>query len=139
MRKNEPSFLLDLYYDGYVRHNNTFVRLVNNLGSPLIRNKRQDYFCIKPSGIRGWTNEVMKTVFQLYKLFHDGIIPCKLFPWCRNSDSVLQSQSDFVPINPTPEICLHKPWKRCDCDELCPFALLWKNWNLVGYVPKLRE
>lgn len=130
MRITKPSYLLDLCNDGYVRQNATFHRLVSNLGSPLIRNKRQDYFSIKPNGISGWTNEALKSVSQIHELLHDGKLQCSLYPWCVKEDPT------FEPINPTVEVCLHKPWERCKCDDLCPFAMLWKNWNLIGYIPK---
>lgn len=139
MRINEPSFLLDLCNDGYARLNNTFSRLVNNLGSPLIRNMRQDYFSIKPDGIGGWTSEVMKSVSQIHELLHDGKLQCSLYPWCVNSDNEQKEEPAFEPINPSIEICLHKPWERCNSNDLCPFAMLWKNWNLVGYIPKIVE
>jgi len=134
-RLKEPTFLLDLAYDGYVRHNDTFRRLVSNLGSPLIRNKQQEYFSIKPNGIKGWTCEVMKSVKQIHDLLHDGMMNCSLYPWCVNSDRELAGTDGYVPIEPTIEVCLHKPWERCECKELCPFAMLWKNWYLVGHIP----
>ena len=136
MRTTEPNYLLDLCNDGYVRFNETFCRLVNILGSPLIRNMRQDYFCIKPKGINGWTNEVMKSVSMIHELLHDGKLQCSLYPWCVNTDKEQKDVPEFVPINPTVEVCLHKPWERCNCNDLCPFAMLWKNWNLGGYIPK---
>lgn len=137
MRTNESTYLLDLYYDGYIRTNNTFQRVVSNLGTPLIRNKRQDYFCIKPEGINGWTNEVMKSVSQIYELLRYAKLQCGLYPWCINSDNEQKDSPEFEPINPTVEICLNKPWERCNGDNLCPFAMLWKNWNLIGYTPKI--
>ena len=139
MRINEPSYLLDLCYDGYIRYNDTFRRLVYNLGSPLIRNMRQDYFCIKPNGISGWTNEVLKSVSQIHELLHDAKFQCSLYPWCVNSDNEQKEETAFEPINPTIEVCLHKPWERCYSNDLCPFAILWKNWNLVGYIPQKDE
>ena len=139
MRINEPSYLLDLCNDGYIRYNETFRSLVNNLGSPLIRNMKQDYFSIKPKGISGWTNEVMKSVSQIHELLHDAIFQCSLYPWCVNSDKEKQGEPTYTPINPTVEICLHKPWERCRNIDLCPFAILWKNWGLAEYIPKKKN
>ena len=136
MRTTEPSFLLDLCNDGYVRFNDTFSRLVYNLGSPLIKNKSQDYFCIKPKGINGWTNEVLKSVSMIHELLHDGKLQCSLYPWCLNTDKEQNEEPEFVPINPTIEVCLNKPWERWSFNDLCPFAILWKNWGLGGYIPK---
>lgn len=136
MRTEDPSVFLDLYYDGNARQNETFIRIVNNLGTPLIRNARQDYFCITPQGISGWTNEVMKSVSQIHELLHDGILKCGLYPWCVKSDKKLEGQQDVEFIKPTEEICLHKPWERCNSNSWCPFAMLWENWGLVGYEPR---
>lgn len=132
---NEPTFLLDLVYDDDARSNETFMWLINSLGSPLIRNKQQEYFSIKPTGISGWTCEIMKSIRQIHDLLHDGTIQCSLYPWCANSDKNLKDEPNFKPINPTPEVCLKKPWERCSYVNLCPFAMLWKNWNLMGYIP----
>jgi len=31
--------------------------------------------------------------------------------------------------------CYMKPWKHVNDTYLCPYAMLWRHWNLQGYVP----
>lgn len=125
LRLERPTFLLDMIYDGDIRSNSTFAELISSIGTPLMRNKRQQYFSIKPHGQTGYSVEINKSVKQIYSILHEAMFQCELFPWCKNSD-----------ICPDERVCLHKPWERCGCKELCPTAMLWKNWGLVGYVPE---
>ena len=125
LRLKRPAFLLDLVYDGNARRNATLADIIQSIGTPLMRNKRQDYFTIKPNGQTGYSVEINKSVKQIYSILHEAKFQCELFPWCYNSD-----------INPDEKVCLHRPWDRCSHEELCPTAMLWKNWGLEGYVPK---
>lgn len=90
-----------------------------------MRNKRQQYFSIKPYGQTGYSVEINKSVKQIYSILHEAEFQCELFPWCNNSS-----------ICPDERVCLHKPWESCNYKELCPTAMLWKNWGLAGYVPE---
>lgn len=125
LRLERPAFLLDLVYDGDVRRNATFVEIIQTIGTPLMRNKRQEYFSIKPNEETGYSVEINKSVKQIYNILHEAKFQCELFPWCNNSG-----------IFPDEKVCLHRPWERCAHEELCPTAMLWKNWGLEGYVPE---
>jgi hypothetical protein len=48
-----------------------------------------------------------------------------MFDWCNKSP-------DLTPN----ELCKKSPWKKCEEKKLCPFALVWKHWNLAGRIPK---
>ena len=124
LRSNRPAFLLDMIYDGNARKNKTLAEIVNTIGTPLMRNKRQDYFSNKPNGQSGYSVEINKSVKQIYKILHEGDFQCELFPWCKISG-----------IEPDENVCLYKPWERCTCENLCPTAMLWYNWGLKGYIP----
>lgn len=123
LRTNTPHFIIDLCSIGQARTNSLFVDIVKNVGTPLMRDKRQEYFSVKPDGYNGFNVELLKAVKQLYNILHDGNIACELYPWCNDSNG----------IKPTPDICLKKPWDRCNMRELCPVALLWRNWGLSNY------
>lgn len=125
LRLERPSFLLDMIYDGNARTNTTFVEIIHSIGTPLMRNKQQEYFSIKPSEQTGYSVEINKSVKQIYSILHDANFQCELFPWCKNSG-----------ISPDEKVCLHRPWERCKHNELCPTAMLWKNWGLMGYIPE---
>lgn len=122
-------FLIELCSMGQARTNSLFADIVKNVGTPLMRDMRQEYFSIKPDGYNGFNVELLKAVKQLYNILNDGKIDCELYPWCKNSNG----------INPTIDICLSKPWERCKKPDLCPVALLWKNWGLSEYTFKKDE
>lgn len=128
LRLERPAFLLDMAYGSNGRKNATIAEIINTIGTPLMRNKRQEYFSIKPSGQSGYSVEINKSVKQIYKILHNADFQCELFPWCNSSK-----------IYPDENICLHRPWERCDNKELCPTAMLWKNWGLLGYIPKKKN
>lgn len=129
LRTKTPHFLIELCSMGQARTNSLFADIVKNVGTPLMRDMRQEYFSIKPDGYNGFNVELLKAVKQLYNILHDGKIDCELYPWCKNSNG----------INPTIDICLSKPWERCKKPDLCPVALLWKNWGLSEYTFKKDE
>ena len=70
-------FLIDLVTIGQARTNNLFADIVKNIGTPLMRNKRNEYFSVKPNG---FNVEILKAVKQIYKMLHDGEIACELYP-----------------------------------------------------------
>ena len=124
LRMERPAFLLDMIYDGNARQSTTLAEIINSIGTPLIRNKCQDYFSIKPAGHHGYSVEIIKSVKQIYKILHEGDFQCELFPWCNKSGITTDENK-----------CLHSPWEMSACAELCPTAMLWKNWGLMGFVP----
>lgn len=124
LRMERPAFLLDMIYDGNARQSSTLAEIINSIGTPLIRNKCQDYFSIKPAGHYGYSVEIIKSVKQIYKILHEGDFQCELFPWCNKSGITTDENK-----------CLHSPWEMSACPELCPTAMLWKNWGLMGFVP----
>ncbi len=132
IRKQTPSYLLDIIADSPVSTSGLFTEIVNDLGTPMMKNKQKDYYTIKPKGKLGWGVEVMKSVHQIYKILHDGNLQCSLYPWCLRSFQEHPEEK----LNPTEDKCLHTPWVRASEEELCPLGLLWKNWNLAPYYPK---
>lgn len=80
LRLERPAFLLDMVYDGNVRRNATFVEIIRTIGTPLMRNKRQEYFSIKPNGETGYSVEINKSVKQIYNILHEAKFQCELFP-----------------------------------------------------------
>lgn len=135
LRKETPSFLLDIIAEYPASSSELFMKIVNSLGTPMMKNKQKDYFIIKPEGKTGWSVEVLKSVHQIYKILHDGDFQCSLYPWCLQSYQVHPEEN----LNPTIEKCLRKPWVRASETELCPLGLLWKNWNLVKYSPEKKK
>lgn len=131
IRQQHPAYLLDIIADSPASSSNLFSEIVNNLGTPMMKNKQKEYFTIKPKGKNGWSVEVMKSVHQIYKILHDASFQCALYPWCQNSFKIHPDEKS----NPSVDKCLRKPWLRAKENELCPLGLLWKNWNLSSYIP----
>lgn len=46
--------------------------------------------------------------------------------WCMNSSKKIVDDK-----------CSQEPWSRIKDEKLCPYAVLWKHWNLSGYIPFL--
>lgn len=132
IRKQTPSYLLDIIADSPVSTSNLFAEIVNELGTPMMKNKQKDYYTVKPKGKFGWSVEVLKSVHQIYNILHDGNFQCSLYPWCLRSFQIHPEEN----LNPTTDKCLKTPWVRATEEELCPLGLLWKNWNLTSYYPK---
>lgn len=132
IRKQTPSYLLDIITESPVSSSKLFMEIVNDLGTPMMKNKQKDYYTIKPKGKNGWSVEVMKSVHQIYRILHDGNFQCSLYPWYLQSFHAHPEEK----LNPTADKCLYTPWVRASEKELCPLGLLWKNWNLELYHPK---
>lgn len=135
IRKQNPSYLLDIIADSPASTSGLFTKIVKELGTPMMKNKQKDYYTVKPQGKVGWSVEVLKSVHQIYKILHDGNFQCSLFPWYVRSFHEHPEEN----LNPTEDKCLHKPWVRASEAELCPLGLLWKNWNLASYYPKKKQ
>lgn len=131
IRKQTPSYLLDLIAESPVSTSTLFAEIINDLGTPMMKNKQKDYYAIKPKGKSGWSVEVLKSVHQIYEILHNGNFQCSLYPWCLRTHQERPEEK----LNPTLEICLHAPWIRASDKELCPLGLLWKNWGLSPYTP----
>jgi len=134
LRKQRPSYLLDIISTSPASSSELFMKIVNQLGTPMIKNKQKDYFAIKPYGQSGWSVEILKSVHQIYKILHDGDFQCSLYPWCLQTYHLRPEEK----LNPTEGKCLKMPWVRASEEELCPLGLLWKNWNMEHYCPKKR-
>lgn len=125
-RKNNPYFVLDIAKGNYIKQNQTFASFLNNIGSPLIGNDCNFYYRFQTTSGIDFSIEFFKAIHQLEQLFSTGKISCELYNWCSNSKET--SVDDR---------CKKSPWERCRDTKLCPYAVLWKHWDLEGYIPKL--
>lgn len=115
LRIRRPAFLLDIIYEGNARQSATLAEIINTIGTPLMRNKRQDYFTIKPDGQRGYSVEINKSVKQIYKILHEGVFSCELFPWCKIQEYPQTKRSACIDLgkcvlarNYAPLLCFGK-------------------------------
>lgn len=130
MRLNARSFLIDMAEIGLrnkrkLEKNDLFMMLYAQLGTPVIKDSESNYFITPPYQMAGNTAvSYFQAIQQFIYLFRDGNTCCSLYEWCeKSSDSHYDDR------------CIMEPWSRCDDERLCPFALLWKHWNLRGHTP----
>lgn len=124
MRIRHPFFFLDMTR-GKKNKDNTFLKYIaKNIGSPQMVNSLGKRFQLA-------TNrpvcrfEYLEVVRDIEKLFEEGKKKCSLRPWCKMSP-------DGGPVD---DRCDNAPWNRCNDEQLCPYGLLWRHWNLTDKEP----
>jgi len=122
-RKNDRYFLLKMARHQDLATNNYFGLCVCRAGTPLMSNNNDNYYKTPPNGMNNGTDvEYFKAFSQIEQLFSNGDKPCSLYKWCCKSS------------NSTPsKLCNSTPWKKVNDKSLCPYAILWKHWNLSKY------
>lgn len=134
LRTNVPQFITDILLFGQgkdVRKNQFFGYVLGMLGTPLIINE-EDFGAISlpihfsdPTFMPGF----FWAINQVLRVFADNKgIPCELKEHCKRS----------AAIDPDIKVdvrCDTAPWSRCYDKRLCPFAVIWRHWNLGGHVP----
>jgi len=119
-RCRKPYFMLDIVRDVDKDGISTELKIVaTDFKSPLMHNEDgeeytfgNDDFCM-----------FMKTLKQIIGLFDKGQDICEMYDWCSKSPQV-EVDDNF---------CYYSPWRMCEKEMLCPYAFLWKSWNLSGY------
>lgn len=122
-RKNDRYFLLKMARHHELSTNRAFEFCIYNVGTPLMSNNKGNYFKTPPNGMKVDTDvEYFKAFSQIEQLFSLGLKECSLYEWCCKS-----------PQSTPSELCLSAPWKKVQEKRMCPYALLWKHWNLSKY------
>lgn len=125
-REHDRYFLLKMARHNDLVTNGCWGYVVHEVGSPLMVNNNGDYFKIAQSGSSlGMDVEYFRAIREIETLFEKGKSSCDMYNWCKKSP------------NATPnELCKTAPWGKCMEGRLCPYALLWKHWNLKDREPK---
>lgn len=71
--------------------------------------------------------EYLRSIREINLLFEKGQIECSMLQWCQNS-----------PESTPNEKCKKEPWEKSKEQNLCPYAMLWKHWNLSNKKPRYR-
>ena len=122
LRLLHPYFFLEMARGGRDKKNAVLQIIANYIGSPQIINKLGKRFQLA-------TNrpickfEYLEAVKEIEALFEYGVKQCSLRPWCEMSP-------DGAPVD---ERCNQSPWERCNDNQLCPYGLLWRHWQLEDY------
>lgn len=124
-REKDRYFLLKMARISELVKNDCWDKTVNYVGTPLMSNNNEEYFRILQAGANSNMDvEYFKAIKQIVNLFETGNVKCDMFKWCTNSP------------NATPnEKCEKAPWLKTSEERLCPYALLWKHWNLSDKTP----
>lgn len=103
--------------------------MLHRIGSPLMSNNVEGHFFKIPYDgyVDGYDVEYFKAIYQIYRLFDKGIKECEMFKCCLQSHLVK-----------TDNRYLNSPWSTCNDKDLCPYAMLWKHWNLSKYAPQIK-
>lgn len=139
-RLSNPHFMIDLVRDGYALYNNTLRLLMNKLGTPVICDSRNEYSQIPQAGHKA--NESLQYflgVEQIYKCFNEGSTICELYEFCEytknHGEEIFgEGWQDQVPL--LDDNCWQSPWLKVNDVRLCPYALLWRHWNLGEWRPE---
>lgn len=139
-RTKLPSFVTDLllFNNGEdVRKNRCFVYLLSLVGSPLIVNENNEGAISLPIHFSDPTfmPGLFWTINQVLRVFaNERPVPCELKNHCLRSAS-----AEIDPEIKVDERCDTAPWSRCSDERLCPFATIWRHWNLSEHYPVFKQ
>ena len=125
-REHDKYFLLKMARHNDLIINDCWAYAVQEVGSPLMLNNKGAYFKIAQHGSSvGVDVEYFRAIRQIDMLFECGKTNCEMLEWCKNSPDVTPN-----------DLCSTTPWKKCLEEQLCPYALIWKHWDLKDREPK---
>jgi hypothetical protein len=134
IRRDIPSFFIDLVRFGKPNENNFFKLLLNSVGSPLVINSESDGsislpFNFKPTGVN-FNPGIFMAINQVLRIFYsEKPSACLLKDYC------LKSKETDLNLN-VDSNCDTAPWKKANEKNLCPVGQIWHHWALKDYSPK---
>ena len=121
--------MLDIAEEGGQASNKAFYELFNEFGLPFCTNDSHEGCFYHP---RINSSDLQLNLFlvvgQIYKILDDKPVACKLQEYCYKCKE--DRTGDVEPD----KRCL-SPWLRASDKQLCPFAFVWRHWNLAGREP----
>jgi len=127
-RENDRYFLLKMARCNDLLTNGCWGKIIHDVGTPLMCNNLGNYFKIPPHGTNiDMDVEYLRSIREINLLFEKGQIECSMLQWCQNS-----------PESTPNEKCKKEPWEKSKEQNLCPYAMLWKHWNLSNKKPRYR-
>lgn len=125
-RINNRYFMLDIARNGYALNNPILMDAIQKVGTPIILDSNEDYWLVCPRSYlrENYRIDYFPAIHEVYMTLAKGYDACSLYPWCEKSENVDQDDR-----------CVFKPWERAGDKYLCPYAMLWRHWNLTQYNP----
>ncbi len=127
IRLYDRYFLLESLRGGELYQNNKVQNLINEFGTPLMRNNKYEYTKIPLAGNDDWDVEHLQSSWEVNDFLtlntYNG---CSLLRWCHNSDKekIKKSVPEQELIHPDKR-CIVNPSERSNDNQKCPFALVW--------------
>ena len=126
-REQDKYFLLKMARHNDLATNDCWGFAIHEVGSPLmVNNKGFHYKIVQHDSTLGMDVEYFRAIRQIEALFENGKTVCEMFNWCKNSPGATPNS-----------LCQTTPWKKSTEERLCPYALLWRHWNLKDREPKI--
>lgn len=138
-RLRKPHFMLDLVRNGFALYNNSLKLIMNNIGSPIIKDSQNNFTQMPVVGQSANESfQFFPAIEQIYKCFKDGSTICEMLDFCeetkKNAKDIFGDEwQNKVPI--IDDNCWNSPWKKINDQRLCPYAVLWKHWKLGDWEP----
>lgn len=133
LRKDVPSFFIDLVRFGKPNDNDFFKRFLNLIGSPLVLNSDCEGSISLPSNFKpigiNFNPSIFMALNQVLRIFYsDKPSSCLLKDYC------IKSKETDPNLN-IDENCDTAPWKKAKEVNLCPVGQIWHHWALKDYYP----
>lgn len=126
IRQHDRYFILELLRKGDASKNPKLRDLINEFGTPLLRNVNYDYTKISIFGNDEWDVEHLQAVWEVKNLLWDDKFSCcSLLRWCINSDNEKMKNGAPVDLVNPDERCRVNPSLRSTDTRKCPFGLVW--------------
>lgn len=126
LRMKQPMFMVDIAKGGDLYHNDVLRRIMHRLGSPVIKDITGNFSQVPSRYFNDDQFRYFVAIEQVFNTLHKGCDCCDMIDWC---DYPNEKGKKEVQID---ERCFMAPWERVHDDRLCPYAVLWKNWNLAN-------
>lgn len=126
IRFNDKYFLLNIAKDGYFRENDSLMKILGTLGTPLVSNSLGNCTMHYPGKVKGVELLYFLALGEIISVFENGINNCGIYNICEIYKYNVDNR------------CKTAPWERSQDSILCPFAMLWRHWKLKGYTPLIK-
>ena len=128
-RTENPYFIVEMARCDNPFKNKTFIDFFNEFGLPFCTNNNNEGFFYHKQFL---TSDLQLSYFSIVReilaVFSGSFDKCGLFEYCQKCEK--DKKSDVI----TDDRC-SIPWKRSFDQRLCPFAVVWRHWNLANFEP----
>lgn len=119
LRFVDKYFILNIAKGGNIKQNKVLRNLIENkIGTPLISNRIGEMTLMYPNKPEGIQIGYFLAIGEIVSIFETGDTLCKMKTLCIKEKNKVDYRCDKCP------------WEHTKDDLLCPFAFLWKHWNL---------